>query len=217
MKISKRFTDTLAQVQAGISELLTMAHMKDSDCATDLDWDTDSRKFFNSECEEFLRVLLDLLQAMNYAYPPSTFALNVNSCFLFDKLPEGDERIELNYASVIGDEGEEIESVLRNKLLVRCREKGFELAECSTVYYLIGTGEEVTPDFMFNALEATSSGISVDEVKELFKAEARDEPESFKKEAYAGFFIDESLQRKLRISLWALKFFPSQRKTILKH
>jgi hypothetical protein len=205
MKISKRFTDTLAQVQSGISELMTMALMQDSDCATDLDWDTESDKYFDSECEEFLRVLLDLLQAMNYAYPPSSFALNVNSCFLFDKLPKENERIELHYASVVGDEHEDIESVLRNKLLVRCREKGFEIAECSTVYYLIGTGKWISAEFMFNALKVTASGFSVGEVKELFKAEASGEAESFEKEAYAGYLVDPSLQNRVRVSVWALQ------------
>jgi hypothetical protein len=210
MKISKRFTDTLAQVQIGISELMNMAYMQDSDYVTDKDLNSGPYKFYSKECEEFLRVMLDLLQVMNFGYPPSTFALNINSCFLFDRLPEGDERIELHYASVVGDEDEDFESVFKNKLLSRCREKGFDLAECSTVYYLVGTSEEISLELMNSVLGTTSSGFSVDEVKELFMAEARGESENFEKEAHAGFLIDPSLQNRLRVSVWALDHQPSR-------
>jgi hypothetical protein len=204
MKISKRFTDTLAQAQAGINELLNMAYMQDSDYVTEKDLDSGAYKFYEEECEEFLRVLLDLLQVMNYGYPPSTFALNINSCFLFDKLPEFDQQIQLHYATVVGDEGEEFESVYTNKLLPRCREKDFDLAECSTVYYLIGSGKRINFDFMRNAEGSINSGFSVDEVLELYKAEARGEPESFTKEAYAGYLADPSLQGKIRLTVCGL-------------
>ena len=204
MKISKRFTDSLAQVQAGISELMNMAYMQDSDYVTDKDLNSGPYKFYDSECEEFLRVLLDLLQVMNFGYPPSTFALNINSCFLFDRLPEDNEKGELHYASVDGYEDEDFESVFKNKLLPRCREKGFELAECSTVYYLVGTSEGISLELMNSVLDTTSSGFSVDEVKELFMAEASGEPDSFEKEAYAGFLIDPSLRNRLRMSIFCL-------------
>ncbi|BBL73690.1 hypothetical protein [Methylomagnum ishizawai] len=212
MKISKRFTDTLAQVQAGINELMNMAYMQESEYVTDKDLDTGAYKFYDSESEEFLRVLLDLLQVINYGYPPSTFELNINSCFLFDKLPEFDQQIELHYATVVGDEREAFESVYTNKLLPHCREKGFDLAECSTVYYLIGSGEGIRFDFMSNAERVINSGFSVDEVLELFKAEARGEPESFTKEAYAGYLVDPSLGNRVRVSVWALHRTPSLNK-----
>lgn len=212
MKISKRFTDTLAQVQAGINELMNMDYMQDSDYVTDKDLDSGPYKFYDSESEEFLRVLLDLLQVINYGYPPSTFELNINSCFLFDKLPASDQHIELHYATVVGDEGEDFESVYANKLLPRCREKGFVLAECSTVYYLIGSGEGINFDFMRNAERVINSGFSVDEVLELFKAEVRGEPESFTKEAYAGYLVDPSLENRVRVSVWALQWKLSLKK-----
>jgi hypothetical protein len=75
MKITKTFTDTLAVVQAGISELMSMAYMDDSDYETDIDLDSGPYKYYDSKSEEFLRTLLDMLQVVNYGYPPSTFAL----------------------------------------------------------------------------------------------------------------------------------------------
>jgi len=195
MKIDQSFTNSLDTVLSGMHNLMEMvsAGLSKEDSKT------------RGSREEFLVVLLDFLQVASFLYPPSTFALNRNASFLLMALPNTDSTIDLHWASVVGDEEETFESVMCSKLLPRCLERGFDLSHCSSVYYMVGTGEVyISLDFMIEVIDVTGGGFSVDEVVGLYKSHARGEPEKKKKTAYAGFLTDESLQDRLRVSVLAL-------------
>jgi hypothetical protein len=160
--------------------------------------------------EEFLIVLFDFLHVAWRRCPPFSFILNGNGGFLLDQLPDSDHSMSLHWARVTGDEQESFESIYRNKLPSQCHERGFDLSDCASIYYLVGTGEEcIEPDFIAAVQKITNSGFTVDEAVDLLKAEARGEPETFTKQVFAGFLHDPSLQNRYCVSVLALAPLPS--------
>jgi hypothetical protein len=179
-------------------------------CGTDdlMDWISEVSQEEAQAIEartEFRRTLLDMLHVTSSDYPPSTFALNRNAGFLLAEFSRNDLPFHLRWTTVIGDEQESFESVYRHKLIPRCRERGFELADATTAYFMVGTGEPyISLEFMDEVQLTTRSGFSVKDATDLFESWARDEPERCSKQAYAGFFLEPSLRNRLRVSMWAL-------------
>ncbi len=193
MKVDSSFTVTLESVLCGMHDLMEATHTGPA-----------NKYEIWMMKEEFLRTLLDFLQVARYGYAPSTFSLNENACFLLENLPVDGASMEFNWASVIGDECESFESAYRNKLIPRCQELSFDLDDCSSTYYMVGTGESISLELMQEVDRITGGGFTVDQAIGLFQAEARGAPGSFQKEAFTGFLVDEALRNRLRVSVWAL-------------
>jgi len=160
--------------------------------------------------DEFLPTLLDMLHVPFFPHPPFSFALNQNACFLLSGLPQSEESLDLHWTQVIGDEHEIFESVYQNKLLPKCLERGFDLSTCNSIYYVVSRGENPIEERLeIKVFDITESGFSVDEVVSLFKATVHGEPESFRKQSFAGFLVEPQMQNRYRVSVWALSSLAS--------
>lgn len=203
MKTDTDFSISLTHIVEGLFDLKGMAFAA---CGEDALYRLPRTDPNFDSIDQFQRSLLDLLHVLLINETPSTFALNENPGFLLlCGLASSGTPMELRCAMVRGDEHEPFESLYRHKLLPHCQAMGFDLAEASTVYYMVGHGERDMSMEFFDAVNAVTSGdFLVDEAVALFKACAQDEPEGFAKRAYTGFLWEEALGNRLRVSVWAL-------------
>lgn len=159
---------------------------------------------------EFLAALLDMLRV---TYEPNfigTFFLNANPIFIYEGIPE--QPFRLGYLSLISSPGESFTHFWNGKVAAAALENHYELDKASSTYIVVASSAK-RMDMLDEVFAATQAGFSVDEALDLISSCFSDGSAPHKK-VHAGFVWDESLDTRLRVSVWMI-FKPGPHLTLV--
>jgi hypothetical protein len=150
---------------------------------------------------EFLQSFLDIIR-MNYEpYILGTFFLNSNMSFLYDGIPE--DKFELAYVSVVSKDNQEFSDFWREIVIPYIDKCGYDFDKALGVYAVVSTGvQRLGFEFLHEVSSELDSGFSVDEAIDLLRSYIKDDIKKSRKQIFAGYCLDSSLETKIRLSLW---------------
>lgn len=153
---------------------------------------------------EFMQCLLDLIRVLYEPNPPGTLHLNSNWDLFAEAVP--DKRFKLDYVTVTGAPGQELQSLLDQRLQPRMRELGQDLRSADAAFICGAVGPELwktSSRFMSGVCEAFDAGWKVGTLMEAFEATASGDDAPAGPSVLAGAALDEGLAgRQIRLSLW---------------
>jgi len=143
---------------------------------------------------EYLRCLLDMVQANFEPDILGTFFLNSNMCFLFDSLPA--DPFSLGYLSMIKSEEQSWDNFLEVSVAKKLQEYGYLGRPIKSTFVVVSADEKYSVDLVEETNRAFDISFSVDEALALLRGQADQKP------YYIGYCHDKSLLKKVRVSFW---------------
>ncbi|GGF84275.1 hypothetical protein [Alteromonas lipolytica] len=143
---------------------------------------------------EYLRCLLDMLQANFEPEILGTFFLNSNMSFLYDNLPKG--AFALGYLSLIKPEDESWEYFVTETLSNKSKMCGYDKDNIRCTFIVLSAGDEYSFELVEKANHFFDSGMSINETIGLIRGAVID------KQNHVAFCHDRSLGKKVRFSAW---------------
>lgn len=150
---------------------------------------------------EFLAALLDMIRV---TYEPAffgSFFLNSNPAFIYDGIPK--TRFTLGYLSIVGAPAQSFTQLWHGQVAAKLEQLGYDLAKASSLYLVVAGSQKSMSFAIIDEVNSTvGSGLSTEEVLELFGGELDLPDHQPRKGCHAGYVFDEGLDERLRISLW---------------
>ena len=143
---------------------------------------------------EYLRCLLDIVQANFEPDILGTFFLNSNMDFLFDSLPS--DPFALGYLSMIKSEEESWDNFLEVSVANKFKEYGYLGKPIKSTFVVVSADEKFSFDLVEETDRAFDSGFRVDEALALLRGQADHKP------YYVGYCHDKSLIDNVRVTYW---------------
>lgn len=200
---TKAFTEKLQTVMTALYDLFELAREDDPTPASD----EKGKACFQvarqyERPSEFLQALLDLIRANFEPWVLGTFLLNSNMGFLYDDVPTAP--FDLGYLSITSDDGQGFADFWNGTVSAHLESCGYDVDKASSLYVVASTGSERYDLAFWEEISAVlDAGFSADDAFNLLAGNGL-----AGKETHAGYCRDDSLQSRIRLSLWL--FVPSQ-------
>lgn len=160
---------------------------------------------------EFLQTLVDIIRVHYEPLTLGSFFLNANIGFLIDEIPSNP--FKLAYASLTSSDNQSFNEFWNNEVTSYLNQCSYDLCKATNVYVVATTGRErYGSEYCHEIAKVLGSGFSTTEVIQLLSSTINDNLNPPEKQIHSGYCLDPVLEKKIRISLWAI--FPEDCSTI---
>ena len=143
---------------------------------------------------EYLRCLLDMVQANFEPDILGTFFLNSNMSFLYESLPS--KPFSLGYLSLIKSTDEDWEQFRNGTYSNKIKDCGYVEQDIKGTFLVVSAGKQYSIELIEDVSAVFNSNLDTNEVIAALRGQ------SVQRQLYVGYCQDKSLDQDIRVSAW---------------